>query len=62
MLGETAAAFNRLIDALARSREVEEALASFSSALAGHLDVKQLTAQALERLLEHTGTEAGPWP
>ena len=58
-VGESAAAFNRLIETLARSHRVETALRSFSTVLSSKFELDGLAAAALDALLLHTGAEAG---
>ncbi len=58
-LGESAKAFNDLVEALFRAREVSSAVSDFSRALSCQLELDALTTQALDLLLEHTGGLAG---
>ncbi|MBF0130852.1 MAG: GGDEF domain-containing protein [Alphaproteobacteria bacterium] len=58
-IGDSAGAFNKLVETLGRSHEVVEAVSSFSRALSSHLEFKILSNQALELLLMHTGANAG---
>jgi diguanylate cyclase (GGDEF)-like protein len=58
-LGETAAAFNGLVAALARSRAVEDAVHDLTGVLSSHLDVDELAGAALRRLLSHLDAPAG---
>ncbi len=58
-LGESAAAFNRLVGALMNAHEVEDAVRDFSRELSGQLELAPLAARALTQLLNHTGAQAG---
>jgi diguanylate cyclase (GGDEF)-like protein len=58
-LGECARAFNDLVEALFRSREVESAVSDFSKALSSQLELEVLSRQALELLMQHTGSLGG---
>lgn len=57
--GASAAAFNRLIQTLARSHAVETAMRGFSSVLSSQYELDDLGAAALEGLLRHTHADAG---
>jgi diguanylate cyclase (GGDEF)-like protein len=58
-LGESARAFNYLIEALASAHRTNAAVHSFSEMLAGQLELDVLADQALQQLLLHTGAVAG---
>ena len=58
-IGNAARSFNQLVNTLARSQEVENAVNGFSKALSTHLDFGPLTQAALDMLLRHTGASAG---
>ncbi|MEW5825489.1 MAG: diguanylate cyclase [Candidatus Bipolaricaulota bacterium] len=58
-IGESATAFNRLVDALSRSIETQAALRAFSELLTSQLELDTLAEKALRQFLEHTGAEAG---
>lgn len=58
-LGDAAAAFNQLIEALAASHRLESALREFSQALSRDLDLDVLTEHALRHLLRHTRATGG---
>jgi len=58
-LGKCALSFNRLIDALVSSREVEAATSDFTSTLSSHLDIAVLTEKALLMLKDHARATAG---
>lgn len=58
-LGDAAVSFNHLLEALARSRRVEEALGGYSRTLASHLELDTLADAALAGVLEHAGALAG---
>ena len=58
-VGASAAAFNRLIETLARSHGVESAMRDFSLVLSSEFELEGLGGAALDGLLRHTGAEAG---
>ncbi len=58
-LGEAAASFNQLLQALAESRRLEEALGGYSRTLASHLELDALADAALAGALDHAGVVAG---
>jgi diguanylate cyclase (GGDEF)-like protein len=58
-LGASAAAFNELIEALARSHGIEAAARDFSEAFSSHLELEPLARTALERLLHHLRVSSG---
>ncbi|MDM8548027.1 sensor domain-containing diguanylate cyclase [Candidatus Venteria ishoeyi] len=58
-IGESARAFNDLVEALFRSKEVEQAVSDFSKTLSSQLELDLLSSQALEMLLQHTNALAG---
>ncbi|HVN10537.1 MAG TPA: diguanylate cyclase [Kineosporiaceae bacterium] len=58
-VGAGAAAFNRLIDTLARSHAVEGAMRDFSAILSSELELEALASAALDGLLHHVGGRAG---
>ncbi|MFH1115792.1 MAG: GGDEF domain-containing protein [Pseudomonadota bacterium] len=58
-LGESALAFNHLVEALTFSRQTEAAVKGFNDVLASQLELEVLTNQALEQLIQHTGASAG---
>jgi len=58
-IGDSARAFNDLVIALFRSRELEAAVSDISKTLSSQLDLDALSKQALELLLRHTNTPAG---
>lgn len=58
-VGESAAAFNRLITTLARSHAIETAMRAFSGVLSSQYELDRLGQAALGALLFHTGSEAG---
>lgn len=58
-MGDAAAAFNHLVEALAASHRLESALREFSQALSRDLDLDVLTEHALRHLLRHTGATGG---
>jgi two-component system, cell cycle response regulator len=58
-LGESALAFNHLVEALTFSHQTEAAVRGFNEVLTSQLDLEVLTHQALEQLIQHTGASAG---
>ncbi|HEX8938534.1 MAG TPA: diguanylate cyclase, partial [Candidatus Limnocylindrales bacterium] len=58
-VGDSAAAFNRLIGTLSRSHAVENAMRDFSRVLSSEFELERLAEAALEGLLRHTTAEAG---
>ncbi len=58
-VGESARAFNDLVDALLQAHEVEAASSDFAQSLSSKLELEQLCAHALDRLLLHTEAAAG---
>ena len=53
-LGQAAASFNRLVDALASSQTVAQGVSAVSEALAAHLDLTDLADRTLEELSVRT--------
>jgi len=58
-IGESAVAFNRLVESLSVSIQTQAAVRSFSRMLTSQLEVESLTEKALELFFEHTGAGAG---
>ncbi len=58
-IGNSAEAFNDMVTTLARAREVEAALGNFSQVLSENLEFTPLTKNALDLLLQYTGSAAG---
>ena len=58
-LGESAAAFNRLVMTLADSMTTQQAVLAFSDMLAGTLDLETLADNSLAMFLHHTGSSGG---
>jgi diguanylate cyclase (GGDEF)-like protein len=58
-LGESALAFNHLVEALTFSHQTEAAVRGFNEVLASQLELEVVTNQALEQLIQHTGASAG---
>lgn len=58
-LGQSAVAFNRLLDAFSESRHVEQAVDDFTQSLSMTLDFNELTDNALTLLLSNTQAQAG---
>jgi diguanylate cyclase (GGDEF)-like protein len=58
-IGESAQAFNSLVETLFTSMETENALSAFSHLMGSQLAVHDLTEKALHQLMEHTHSAAG---
>ena len=58
-VGASSAAFNRLIETLARSHGVETAIRDFSAVLSSEFELEGLGSAALDGLLRHSRAEAG---
>ena len=58
-IGESAVAFNRLVQTLAYSLETQAAVRSFSNLLTSQLELESLTEQALDSFMQHTGASGG---
>lgn len=58
-IGESAKAFNYLVEALAASHRNDAAVRSFSAMLASQLDLEVLVNETLQQLLRHTDANAG---
>ena len=58
-IGESAAAFNALVETLASAMETQTAVRSFSEILTSQLELDALSQQALDRFIEDTGAEGG---
>lgn len=58
-IGESAAAFNQLVEALERATKTQTAIRSFSDALTSQLELDGLAAQALDQLISHTDASGG---
>lgn len=58
-IGESAMAFNRLVETLAHSMETQAAVRSFSEMLTSKLELEELTQQALRQFMEHTKASGG---
>lgn len=58
-LGESALAFNHLVEALTFAHQTEAAVRGFNEVLASQLELEALTSQALELLIQHSGASAG---
>lgn len=58
-IGESAQAFNDLVDALLLSHAVEAAVNEFAHHLTGKLELEPMSEEALDRLIEHTQADAG---
>ncbi len=58
-IGQSAQAFNSLVETLFESIETEDSIKKFTHLLSSQLSVGDLTDKALHQLLTHTGSEAG---
>jgi len=58
-IGESAQAFNSLVQTLFESLETEGSIKSFTHLLGTQLTVRELTERALTQLMTHTGSAAG---
>ncbi len=58
-IGESAMAFNRLVEALTDAMRTQAALRSFSEVLTSQLEIEALARQALTQFIEHTGATGG---
>jgi two-component system cell cycle response regulator len=58
-IGESAQAFNGLVESLASALRNDAAARSFSEMLTSQLELDLLTSQALGQLIEHAATKAG---
>ena len=58
-IGESAAAFNRLVEALANSMRIQQAVRSFSEMLTSQLEIESLAEEALRQFFEHAGVAGG---
>ena len=58
-IGESATAFNRLVEALAHSMETQAAVRSFSEMLTSQLELEGLAQKALHQFIVHSGASGG---
>ena len=58
-VGASAAAFNSLIDTLARTHAIDAATRNFTAVVSSHLDLESLGREALAAVLNDTGATAG---
>lgn len=58
-IGESAGAFNRLVETLASSMRTQAAVRSFSEMLTSQLEIESLAENALRQFIEHTGAAGG---
>ncbi len=58
-LGESGRAFNHLVLALAAAHQSDAAVRSFGSMLASHLELSEVTTNALQQMLQQTGASGG---
>ena len=58
-IGESAAAFNRLVEALSASMKTQMAVRSFSEMLTSQLEIENLADEALRQFAEHAGAAGG---
>jgi len=58
-IGESAQAFNRLVETLAHALQTQDAVRSFSEMLTSQLELEGLGEAALRQFIEHTGADGG---
>ena len=58
-IGESAASFNRLVEALSASMKTQLAVRSFSEMLTSQLEIESLAEEALRQFHEHAGAAGG---
>ena len=58
-IGESALAFNRLVEALSVSMRTQVAVRSFSEMLTSQLEIESLAQEALRQFFEHAGAAGG---
>lgn len=58
-IGESAAAFNRLVESLSISMKTQAGVRSFSDMLTSQLEIEGLADNALQQFFEHTGAAGG---
>ncbi len=58
-IGESASAFNRLVEALSESLRTQLAVRSFSEMLTGQLEIESLATEALRQFREHADAAGG---
>lgn len=58
-IGESARAFNRLVESLANTMRTQAAVRSFSEMLTSQLEIENLAENALRQFFEHTGAAGG---
>jgi two-component system, cell cycle response regulator len=58
-IGESARAFNRLVEALSSSMKTQAAVRSFTDMLTSQLEIESLAENALLEFFEHTGASGG---
>ena len=58
-IGESAAAFNRLVGSLSASMKTQAAVRSFSEMLTSQLEIESLADNALQQFFEHAGVAGG---
>ncbi len=58
-IGESAMAFNRLVEALSHSMGTQAAVRSFSEMLTSQLELEGLARNALHQFIDHTGASGG---
>lgn len=58
-IGDSARAFNRLVESLANTMRTQAAVRSFSEMLTSQLEIESLAANALHQFIEHTGAAGG---
>ncbi len=58
-IGESALAFNRLVEALSASMRTQGAVRAFSEMMTSQLEIETLAEEALRQFFEHTGAAGG---
>ena len=58
-IGQSAAAFNSLVEAFQKVLTTQSAIQKFSEMLSSHLEISMLAENGLDQLLLHTGSAAG---
>jgi two-component system cell cycle response regulator len=58
-IGESATAFNSLVEALSASMETQRAVRSFSEMMTSHLEIENLAEEALRQFSQHAGAAGG---
>jgi len=59
VIGQSAQAFNMLVQALSESIQTESSLSEFTQMLASQLSINEMTTKALQKLMSHANAAAG---